>query len=216
MPPGYDPFDFGPAALVPDPSGEPWNVAESAQSMLAPYPAVGRTVTDREPVLVAPAVPALVVTSAPLQRASRGRALGLLALVGALVAATALSGGVYLGLVSIHVVSADPLGDANVWFVLGAVGAVGAVFSMAAAVVGTVWCRPRRVAGTALVASVLLPAAGLTFAVVLGSNQLKSDAISDVERNGSTAASIVLKNMDDYGVEGGPARDFLQTIISAR
>lgn len=166
------------------------------------------------PPFVSPPLPAPRPEPQPRERPCRGQAVGVVALVAAVIGAALLGGTLYAALDAVHVVSFDPLGAAWGWIVAFGIVAVGALGVVVFAVVALAWCRPRRTAGVALVASIVLPVLAVVLAGSLGVAVAKQHAAAELAADGGlvdSAADVA----ESWNVDVGPFRGLLKSIAAA-
>jgi MFS family permease len=151
---------------------------------------------------------------APVARRSRGRGLAVLSLAAAAIVAALLGTTAYLALDAVQVVSFDPLGRAWGWILAFGIAAAAAVGVLVLALVALVWCRPRRVAGLALAASLVLPVLAVALAGTVGFAVAKQHAAADLTADGGlvdSAADVV----QSWNVDVGPFRGLLKGLVEA-
>jgi hypothetical protein len=147
---------------------------------------------------------------------SRGQVFAGLVLVLALVASGLLGLLTYQMLVSVDLISENPLGGlAGQATTLGAV-AFGALVVFVLAVIAIAVARPKALAAMALAASLLLPVGAVALGVYYGGAVLRQNVESDlasaqgdIAADGAAAARTVLEELRRNGVDPGPLGDLL-------
>lgn len=127
----------------------------------------------------------------------------------AVVVAAVLGVSGCLALVSIDIVSADPVGVALGWATVAGLSAVAALVVVILALATLFLCRPKSVALLAVVAAVVSPVVAVYLAVSIGVDVATQKATADLTTSGSAVAAVVLRVVDTTGVDIGPMHDLL-------
>lgn len=179
-------------------------VSTAESSDVASYPGHPTARLHRDPwdgETVADATP--VASAVPFgRRHRRAQWLAKSALVLAVFTAAVVGLCLFLGLYSVRLSAAAPVDTAAFWLVTLAIAAAAALAVLLFAVLALLVCRPRRVAGLAVLAALVLPIAAGYLAVSSGAGV----AVAHLGADGVPLADLVGPALDRLGVPTGPLR----------
>ncbi len=159
-----------------------------------------RTAFDADPGPV-PARYPVPMTAAPPDRSAvdrRGQRLGWIALALALVAGSAVGGGLFATLGSIDLPVSAAIDDVQTWMTVTTVGLCLALVAVALAVVALVRSHPRSLAVVALLVAVVVPPLAAVIGVRAGVDVL----LERLHDAGDQAASLLAGLADEYARTG--------------
>jgi hypothetical protein len=145
----------------------------------------------------------------PARRRSRGQLFAGVVLVLALMVSALVGVLTYQSLVSVDLISADPLGGLTGWATALGAAALGALGVFVLALIAFVIARPKALAGLGLAASVLLPVAAAFVGVLYGGDVLRQNVQNDVAAESADAARTVIEELQRNVPDIGPLRDLI-------
>ncbi len=151
----------------------------------------------------------------------RGQAFSGLVLLLALALSALLYYLTYQTLVSVDILSGDPLGAVGGQVMsLGGV-MFGALVVFVLAVIALVIARPKAIAGLGLAASLLLPVAALVLGLWYGGSVLRQNVEADIAQAGpevaaqgaAAVADAIVQELENRGIDAGPVRDLITGVV---
>lgn len=145
--------------------------------------------------------------------ASRGQTLSWVALILGLVLSVLLGYAAFMSLVSIDMVSGDPLGRSFGWLTVLVLIIVGLMVALVLSIIALFRASPQLVATLALVLTVLLPWVAVIVGVKFGAEILAVRAQRDLAVSGGQVAAAIFEALADRGIDPGPFRTLLERLL---